>query len=129
MLGSTGGATSGGERPVLHGYHYLVGPLAALAAVGVLILVSRWGFGPGHRPSVALRESGQPDYGLLTPVATVRSREDADMLRELLAEAGIRGTIVPAARAPGDGFHTGFQLLVFPAAAARARDLLASSGR
>lgn len=114
---------------MLHGYHYLVGPLAALAAVGVLILLSRWAFGPGHRPSVLLRESGQPDYGLLTPVATVRSREDADMLRELLAEAGIRGTIVPTTRAPGDRYYTGFQLLVFPAAAARARDLLASSGR
>ncbi|MGI8699215.1 MAG: hypothetical protein ACR2J0_08760 [Mycobacteriales bacterium] len=112
-----------------HGYHYLLGPVAALVAVGVLILLSRWAFGSGHRPSVLLNEGGQPDYGLLTPVATVRGREDADMLRELLAEAGIRATVVPAACPPGDRLHTGFQLLVFPAVAARARDLLASSGR
>jgi len=112
----------------LHGYRYLLGPIAAFVAVGVLVLCSRWAFGPTRRPSAPRRTAGPPDYGLLLPVATVRSREDALMLQELLAEAGIRGTVAPAAPTL-DRPYNGFQLLVFPAAAARARDLLASSGR
>lgn len=113
---------------MFNGYHYLVGPLAALAAVGVLILLSRWAFGSGSRPPVRLRDIGTPDYGLLTPVATVRSREDADMLRQLLVDAGIRATVVGAAPTP-DRADGGFSLLVFPSAAAEARSLLATSGR
>lgn len=113
---------------MLQGYHYLLGPVAALVAVGVLILASRWAFGASGRPSARLRDASPPDYGLLLPVATVRSREDAHMLRELLVEAGIRGTVAPAAPTL-DRPDAGFALLVFPAAAARARDLLASSGR
>lgn len=112
---------------MLHSYHYLLGPVAALIAVGVLILLSRWTFGSGRQPRVRLRDVGPEDYGLLVPVATVRSREDADMLQELLAEAAIRATIVPAAPSAGRP-GAGYSLLVFPAAAAPARTLLASSG-
>lgn len=108
---------------MLHGYHYLLGPVAALCAVGVLVLISRWAFGTGTRSPAARRPAGPPDYGLLVPVATVRSSEDAEMLRDVLATAGIRATV--AAQTPGRGFA----LLVFPDAAPQARDLLASSGR
>lgn len=113
---------------MLHGYHYLLGPVVAMGAVGVLILLSRWAFGTGSRPPVRVRQTGSPDYGLLLPVATVRSREDADMLRQLLADAGIRGTVV-AVPAEADRAHGGFQLLVFPSSAPEARKLLATSGR
>ncbi len=123
-----GGRLAPPEVDLLQGYHYLLGPVAALVAVGVLILASRWAFGSSRRPSAPRQPAGPPDYGLLLPVATVRSREDASMLRELLAEAGIRGTVAPAASTRGRP-ATDFQLLVFPATAARARELLASSER
>lgn len=120
--------TGPAEVRTLQGYHYLLGPVAAMAAVGVLILVSRWAFGSGSRPPLRLRQTGPADYGLLLPVATVRSREDADMLRQLLADAGIRGTVVTVP-AESDQTYGGFQLLVFPASAPEARKLLATSGR
>jgi hypothetical protein len=48
---------------------------------------------------------GQEDLGLLVPVAEVRTREDAEMLHELLTDAGVRAGISEAA--------DGLRVLVF----------------
>lgn len=104
---------------IVSSYHYLVGPLVAVAALGVIILMCRWVFAPPKRraaPDAAPVRGG--DYGLLVPVASVRTGADAEMLRSLLREAGIRCTVAADAE--------GADVLVFRTDALRARDLVRS---
>lgn len=107
--------------PIVPSYHYLVGPLVAFGALLVIILICRWVFSTSdrearaaRRTAAALRSRGGGDYGLLVPVARVRTPDDAEMLRGVLREAGIRCTL------------SGSEVLVFPADAPRARDLVSS---
>jgi hypothetical protein len=93
--------------------HYWTGPLAALVALGLVVLICRWVFAEPARPVGPAAQRG--DYGLLVPVATARSAADAERLREVLLSAGIRCTL-------GDGG----QVLVFRADAGRAGELVAS---
>jgi hypothetical protein len=98
-------------------YHYLEGPAVALGALGVIVLICRWVFATPHRSTPAVRhENG--DFGLLEPVTVVRTRADAEMLRGVLRQAGIRGTVADAAG--------GFAVLVFRDDVSRARDLVRS---
>ena len=97
-------------------YHYLEGPLIAIAALGVILLICRWVFTPTRPAPRPPASTG--DFGLLTAAAVVRTHEDAVMLQVVLREAGIRGTIADAAG--------GFAVLVFPADLSRARDLVRS---
>lgn len=103
-------------------YHYLVGPLAATGALGVILLICRWVFSTGHRDERSARRlaklSFQGDYGLLVPIATTRTPADAAMLREVLREAGIRCTVTTTA--------DGAEVLVFRSDAQRARGLVSS---
>ncbi len=105
-------------------YHFLIGPLVALAALGVLVLLCRWVFSTSHRDDRAARRlavlQSRGDYGLLVPIATARTSDDAAMLRSVLTEAGIRCTTGMSA----DGLGT--EVLVFRADALRARDLVSS---
>lgn len=98
-------------------YHFLVAPLVAFAALGVLLLICRWVFAAPDRPRPAAPARGG-DYGLLVPIATVRTAADAEMLRAVLREAGIRCTVAADA--------AGADLLVFGADALRARELVGS---
>jgi hypothetical protein len=93
-------------------------PLVALVALGVIILICRWVFSTDHRTAPAAPQ-GRPDYGLLEPVTVVRTRDDADMLCDVLRGAGIRGTVTET-----DG---AFAVLVFRADAVAARDLVRSA--
>lgn len=105
-------------------YSYLFGPVVAMVALGVLVLICRWVFSTTHRDDRTARRlakiASQGDYGLLVPVATARTLDDADMLRGVLRQAGIRST---AGEAP-DG--RGTEVLVFRADVTRARELVAS---
>lgn len=102
----------GQDRAVGTSYSFLVGPLIACGALLVIILMCRWVFAPPKRRP---RPVTPPvDHGLLVPVASVRTRDDAEMLRGVLREAGIRSTLA------------GSDVLVFPADAPRARDLVSS---
>jgi hypothetical protein len=96
---------------------YLEGPVVAAAALGIIVLICRWVFAVDRRPPAPPPERGS-DFGLLEPVTVVRTRADAQMLRDLLREAGIRGTVTDA---PG-----GFAVLVFHDDANRARALVRS---
>jgi hypothetical protein len=106
-------------------YSFLVGPLVAAAALGVIILICRWVFSTTHRDDRTARRlekaRARGDYGLLVPVAQVRTSDDADMLRAVLQDAGIRCTVGEA-----DGTSPELALLVFRADADRARDLVSS---
>lgn len=98
-----------------HSLSFLMGPLVASGAFAVIVLIMRWVFAPPPaRPQPV--PVAQRDYGLLVPVATARTGADAELARETLRQAGIRCTL-----SPGDG---DVLVLVFPADAARASDLV-----
>jgi hypothetical protein len=105
------------EGVLVSSYPYLAGPLTALCALGVIILICRWVFATDYRPATPATR-GRDDFGLLEPVATTRTREDAEMLREVLRAASIRATVTERDGAYG--------VLVFRVEAARARDLVRS---
>ena len=110
-------------------YSFLVGPLVAAVALGVIILICRWVFSTTHRDDRTARRlekaRARGDYGLLVPVAQVRTPDDAEMLRAVLQGAGIRCTVGEAAGTDGAS-PTGLAVLVFRADAERARDLVSS---
>ncbi|MCW2572934.1 MAG: hypothetical protein JWO88_2992 [Frankiales bacterium] len=97
-------------------YHYLEGPAIAALALAIIVLICRWVFSTDRPTPPPTSEPG--DYGLLQPVTVVRTLDDAHMLRSLLHDAGIRGTV---ARTP-----EGFVVLVFSSDASRARALVRS---
>ncbi len=106
--------------PVVSSAHYLLGPVVALAALAVISLLCRWIFSTEQRDE---REAARlekvlasRDFGLLVPLTTVRTDEDAQMLRAVLLDAGIRSNISPE-----------LELLVFSKDLARARTLVSAS--
>ncbi len=100
-------------------YHYLLGPVVALAAMGVIALLCRWVFSTDERDARTRRRLEQAaasrDYGLLVPLTTVRTAEDAAMLQEVLRESGIRANVSPS-----------LELMVFAKDLARARELVSA---
>jgi len=105
-------------------YAHVDSLLVALGAIVVLVLLCRWVFSTGHRDERTAKRlerlRSQGDYGLLVPVATVRTQDDAELLRGVLRDGGIRGTVAP-------GEHPGERVvLVFRADAERARTLVSS---
>lgn len=105
-------------------YSFLVAPLVSLGGLAVILLLCRWVFSPPSPARTAARTSPAApagrsgDYGLLVPVATVRTPDDAQMLRTLLADAGIRCTLAADA--------DGVDVLVFRQDALQARELVSS---
>ena len=98
------------------GYAYL-DPLIAVVGLAAIVLICRWVFSTDHR--VAPPAPTRPlDLGLLEPATVVRTREDAEMLRSVLRDAGIRASVTPT--------DEGFAVLVFRADAVAARGLVSS---
>ena len=105
---------------------YLIGPLVAVLMIGLVGLVFwRLGLQWVERADDPLRElyglaifTEPDDYGLLCAAAVTDSPDEADDIRLLLADAGIRAT--RAVR--GDGR---IAVLVFPEALEAARRLVA----
>lgn len=93
-------------------------PLVALAALGLIVLICRWVFSTDHRTAPQPSKQ-QADYGLLEAVTVVRTKEDADMLCDVLRAAAIRGTVTET-----DG---SFAVLVFRDDAIAARNLVRSA--
>jgi hypothetical protein len=100
--------------PVVSSVHFLLGPVVALSAVGIIALLCRWVFTTDNR-GPAPSDVGQ-DYGLLVPLTTVRTAEDAEMLQAVLREAGIRSNLTD-----------GLELLVFTKDLSRARSLVSAT--
>lgn len=111
--------TAGDDRgvPIVSSLHYLMGPLVSMAAMGVIILICRWVFSTDERDARTAKRLEKAlssrDYGLLVPVAEAPTRDDAEMLRDLLQEAGVRASISPE-----------LEVLVFASDADRARQLV-----
>lgn len=105
--------------PVVSSAHFLLGPVVALCAMGVIVLLCRWVFSTDHRTPLRPARSDAPrDLGLLVPVAEVRTRPDAEMLVSLLRDAGVRASISED--------ELELQVLVFARDADAARNLLAA---
>jgi hypothetical protein len=96
-------------------FHFLLAPLIAAAALGIMVLICRWVFSSDHHE---VRHRSDDGYGLLVPVATVRTRDDAEMLRGVLVQAGIRAGVSEEA---GE-----LHVLVFTKDLPRARSLVAA---
>jgi hypothetical protein len=98
---------------------FLFAPLMAFVALGVLALLLRWAFSPGHslvarRPRVG----ASTEYGLLVPVASPATVIQAEVVRRHLVTRGIRATLAPATDGP--------TVLVWPQDAALAQEILRS---
>ena len=91
-----------------------LGPLVLAVALVAIVLICRWVFAPSH-PERRTSED-RSDFGLLVPITVVRTVDDADMLRDLLRDAGIRGTVTESV--------DGYAVLVFREDAERARALV-----
>jgi hypothetical protein len=100
-------------------FSFVFGPLAALAAVGVLMLLLRWAFSTGHSLVERRPDVGSPEqYGLLVPVAEPPTFVEAEVVRRRLRDAGLRATLAPTTEGP--------RVLVFPEDVKAARLLLRS---
>jgi hypothetical protein len=71
--------------------HYTFGPTVAIVVVCLLGVLLRWVFGTGRGRGG--RAAGSDGYGLLRAVATAEDRPEADALRAVLSDAGIRSTL------------------------------------
>ncbi len=113
------------RRVIDSSYSFLVGPLVAAGALAVIILICQWVFSTTHRDDRTARRLAKArargDYGLLVPITQVRTRDDAEMLRAVLQDAGIRCTLGEAADDSPE-----LAVLVFRGDAERARDLVSS---
>lgn len=97
---------------------YLVGPVVAFAAVGLIALLLKWAFARDPAGLMRLpRRGSSDDYGSLVAVATAASMDQAEAWQACLAEEGIRATTA-------DTVDHGPCLLVLPADRDRARRLL-----
>ena len=99
---------------------FLVGPLIALAVVGVFVLLLRWTFSRGGSVVAKPAKSGRVDeYGLLVSVAAPSTYIEAEIVRRTLEDHQIRATLAQTLAGP--------RIMVFPQDADRARQLV--SGR
>ena len=96
-------------------FHFLLGPGVAFAAMGLIVVLCRWVFSTDHR-SVPYEAGKVRDLGLLVPLTTSPTREDADLLAEVLRDAGIRCNVTE--------LH---EVLVFRKDLETARQLVAAS--
>ena len=92
----------------------------ASPTLAMIALLCRWVFSTEQRDerhAARLEKAlSARDYGLLVPLTTVRTEEDAHMLRAVLLEAGIRSNLTPE-----------LELLVFSKDLVRARSLVSAS--
>jgi len=98
-------------------YSFVYGPLIALLAVGVLVVLLRWTFRRGGSlVERTPRRGPASDYGLLVPVADPPTFAEAELIRARLVAHGVRATLAPTTDGP--------RVLVFGEHAAVARALI-----
>ena len=85
--------------------------VVAVLAMALIVLICRWVFSPTHTRTPTT--PGDPDYGLLVPVAKAPTYDDAVLLRDLLVSQGVRASL-----------SADLEVLVFQTDAERARTLV-----
>jgi hypothetical protein len=89
------------EEVLIADLAYATEPLVALLVVGLLVLLLRWTFRRGGSlVASAPHRGGERDYGLLVPVATPATFIEAELLRALLEDHGVRATLAPTTDGP-----------------------------
>lgn len=99
-------------------YSYAFGPVVALTAIGILVVILRWAFGSRKTSVVAAaaRPGTEVDYGMLVPVASPSNFVDGEILRRRLEDAGIRANLATTLDGP--------RVLVWPTDEQRAREVI-----
>ncbi len=98
-------------------FSYAFGPLVALLAMGLLVLLLRWAFRRDPDRLVRAVHPGRADqYGALVAVATPPDETAGRRCKDRLRAEGIRATYAVTLDGP--------RVLVFPTDAARARAIL-----
>lgn len=80
---------------------FLIGPLIALAGIGILALILRWAYSTGG--SVVARRSRpstDDDYGLLVPIASPSTYVEGEILRRTLEDAKIKAVLAETLNGP-----------------------------
>jgi hypothetical protein len=105
--------------PELGSFSFAFGPLVALGALGLLVLVLRWSHGRGTSlVQRSVHPSTPDDYGMLVSIAAPGTYIDGELQRQRLEAAGIRATLAHTVDGP--------RLMVFPEDEGRARTLLSA---
>jgi hypothetical protein len=100
-------------------FSYAFGPVMAFLALGVLVLLLRWTFGPSKSLVERRSRSGDPtQYGLLVRVAAPATFVEAEVMRRQLEGAGLRATLAPTTEGPA--------VMVFPEDLKAAKVVLSS---
>lgn len=103
--------------PEWNSFSYAFGPLVAVCAIGVLVLILRWSARRGSSVVAAPPRAGSAsDYGLLVPIASPATYIEGEVLRRQLEHNGVRANLARTLDGP--------RVMVWPADAERARSLL-----
>ncbi len=96
---------------------FLVGPVIALAMVGILVIILRWAFSRGDSLVAKRARAGhEDDYGLLVPVASPGTYIEGEIQRRTLEDAKIRAVLTETLSGP--------RVMVWPEDADLARRVL-----
>ena len=107
--------------PNWNAFSFIFGPIVAFVGIGAMVLVLRWAFSRGHSIVERPAKSGDPsEYGMLVPVAAPNDYIQGEMLRQKLADNGIKATLATT--------NDGPRILIWPADSKRAKEIL-STGR
>jgi len=98
------------------GYTFLVTPVIAMAAIGLLVLVLRWSSTQASLVERRTRPGSPHSYGVLVDVAAPGSYAEGEVLRRRLEQAGVRATLASTDQGP--------RLMVWPADERRARAIV-----
>ena len=100
---------------------FMVGPLVAIVAIGILVLILRWAFGRRTSVVAAPAQPGpESDYGMLVVVTKPGSYVEGELQRRTLEGAGIRATLAQTLDGP--------RVMVWPADESKARSVLNGKG-
>ena len=94
------GPDHNGLMPAWSTYSYAFGPLVAVLAIGVFVLVLRWSSKKGSLVAAPARKGDEGEYGLLVVVSRPPDYISGDIQRRTLEEANIRATLVYTTEGP-----------------------------
>ncbi len=102
-------------------YEYVFGPIVAIAAIGLFVLVLKWANQRGKSLVAARPRRGEEDeYGMLVPLTSPATYIEGEIQRRTLESAGIRANLVYTLDGP--------RVMVWPNDEHKARELISQQG-